>query len=472
MEITGRKAERQLLQECALSGRPVFLAIYGRRRIGKTYLVKEHFNNHFTFYVTAEANVSKSDQLAVFDAALDKYFTGDIQASRSWLHAFTQLESQLTSLTTTEKKIIFIDELPWFDTRKSGFLPALEHFWNSFASSRPDIMLIVCGSAASWMIKNLIDSYGGLHNRVTHSISLEPFTLAETEEFCRSHGVVFNRHQLAEAYMILGGIPYYLELLNKGLSLSQNVDALFFAKNAPLKNEFDRLFRSLYRSAGNHIRIIEALGTQNTGLSRHEIIKACGISDGGALSGTLRELEQCGFISTIDDYNKRRNGEYYHLVDFFSLYYLRYVKGNRTKDEHYWTNYLLHPAHGNWCGHAFERLCLAHIPQIKACLGITGVITNACSWRSTNSASPLQIDLVINRKDQVINLCEIKYTTSEFSIDADYAEHLAARRQRFISETATRSAIHQTMITTYGLTHNAFANNIQSQITLDDLFAG
>jgi len=470
MEIIGRKRERQILQDCAEMARPAFVAVYGRRRIGKTFLIKEHFNNRFSFYVSAESDATKTEQLAVFHAALKKYFTGDIPAPKNWLNAFILLEQLLCSLPTTEKKIVFIDELPWFDTHRSRFLPALEHFWNSFASSRPDILLIVCGSAASWMIKNLIDSYGGLHNRITHRIVLEPFTLTECEEFFRSRGVLLNRYQIAEAYMILGGIPYYLEQFDKSLGLNQNIDALFFAKNAKLKGEFKRLYRSLFRSADKHIKIVETLGASSLGLSRQEIVKASGISDGGALTDALRELEQCGFISFSDDYNKRRNGEYYVLVDFFSQYYLAYLKDNRTKDEHFWTSYLLDPAHHNWCGRVFERLCLAHVPQIKAKLGVSGVHTSVYSWRSSKPSSPLQIDLVIDRKDHVINLCEIKYSKSVFAIDDTYAQHLALRRQRFIDETGTKKAVHQTTITTYGLTHNAYVNDIQSQVVLDDLF--
>jgi hypothetical protein len=346
----------------------------------------------------------------------------------------------------------------------------LEHFWNTFASSRPDILLIVCGSAASWMIKNIIDSYGGLHNRITHSIALEPFTLAECEEFYRSRKIVLNRYQMAEAYMILGGIPYYLEQMDKSLGLNQNIDLLFFAKNARLKGEFQRLYRSLFRSADNHIRIVEALGASASGLNRQEIIAASDISDGGALTDILRELEQCGLVAATDDFNKRRNGEYYRLTDFFSLYHLKYIKGNRSQDEHFWISYLLDPAHRNWCGHAFERLCMAHVPQIKARLGIAGVITSVYSWRSVDHTSPVQIDLVLDRNDKIINLCELKYSTSAFALDRKYAEHLDARRQRFVDETGTHSAVHQTMITTYGLVHNAYANDIQSQVTLDDLF--
>ncbi|MDR1015040.1 MAG: AAA family ATPase [Coriobacteriales bacterium] len=471
MEIIGRRHERQILRSCAQADRPAFVAVYGRRRVGKTFLVKEHFDNRFAFYVSAESDAPMAEQMAIFHAALQKHFTGDIPVPKNWLAAFMHLERLLESLPTTEKKVVFIDELPWFDTRRSRFLPALEHFWNSFASSRPDILLIVCGSAASWMINNLIDSYGGLHNRITHQIQLQPFTLAECEEFFRSRGVVFNRRQVAEAYMILGGIPYYLEQVDKSFGLNQNIDALFFAQSAKLKGEFRRLYASLFRSAANHLRVVEALGANASGLSRQQIVAASGIADGGALSDILRELEQCGLIAATDDYNKRRNGEYYRLADFFSQFHLRYIAGKRSQDEHFWTNYLLDPAHHNWCGHAFERLCLAHTAQIKAKLGIAGVITNTYSWRSTDRSSPLQIDLVLDRNDRVVNLCEIKYRMSEFAIDSAYAAHLAARRQRFIEETGTRSAVHQTMITTYGLGHNAYANDIQSVITLDDLFA-
>jgi AAA+ ATPase superfamily predicted ATPase len=471
MNIIGRKRECEILRECYDANRPDFVAVYGRRRIGKTYLIKEFFNNRFTFYVSGMADEKMPVQLQNFHFALKEYFEGDFSLPLNWLEAFVQLEHLIKSQPTKEKKVVFIDELPWFDTPKSGFLSALEHFWNSFASSRPDILLIVCGSATSWMVSNLINNYGGLHNRITEQIALQPFTLRECEEYYQSMGIVFNRYQIAESYMILGGVPYYMSRMKSMYGLNQNIDMLLFAKNSALAGEFDRLYRALFRHSDNHIRIVRLLSEKTTGLTRQEIIDQSGIPDGGGLTKVLAELEQCGFIESHNDFNKRRNGEYYKLIDFYSLFYLKYIEKNKSNDEHYWTNYLLDPAHRTWCGYAFERVCMAHQLQIKTKLGISGISTNIYSWRSKDSKPSSQIDMIIDRKDGIINLCEIKYSLGKYTISEKDDNDFLRRRTAFLSETETKSALHQTMITTYGLEHNAYRNNIQSEITLDDLFA-
>jgi AAA+ ATPase superfamily predicted ATPase len=479
MDIIGRNREQRLLQNRDESGRPEFVAIYGRRRVGKTYLVNEQFRGRITFSVTGIADEKKNVQLREFHAALQKYFTGDTPVPQDWFTAFRQLESFLEHDATRGRKILFIDELPWLDTPKSGFLHALEHFWNSFASTRPDIMLIVCGSAASWMIKNLIDNYGGLHDRVTERIVMEPFILHECEKFLSSRGISFNRSQIAEAYMILGGIPFYLDAMDRSLGLNQNIDLLLFEKNAKLDGEFNRLYHSLFRHAENHIRIVDTLARVASGMTRQELSLKSGIADGGGLSKVLSELEACGLISTQFDISKRRNGEYYRLIDFYTLFYFRYLAGTRSRDPHFWTNYLTDPAHYSWCGYAFERLCMAHIPQIKQKLGISGVITQTFAFRSSgekggsfkNPSTPgAQIDLVIDRKDDTINLCEAKYSNKPYELLENDVLDLQRKKEVFLRETATRKSLHLTMITAKGLVHNANHNSIQSEVTLDDLF--
>jgi predicted AAA+ superfamily ATPase len=470
MSIIGRVYEKSVLQSCYESEQPEFVAVYGRRRIGKTYLIKEYFNNHFTFSVSGMADETMHTQLENFHYSLQDYFEGDIPFPKNWLNAFVILERLIKALNTKAKKIIFIDELPWMDTPKSGFLAALEHFWNSFASSRPDILLIVCGSATSWMITNLINNYGGFHNRLTEQIALKPFTLRECEEYFSNNGIVFNRYQIAEAYMILGGVPYYLSQMKRMYGLNQNIDALLFAKNAKLAGEFDRLYNSLFKHSENHIKIVILLSEKTEGLSRQEIIAASGIPDGGGLTKILNELEQCDLIASYRDYNKRRNGEYYKLIDFYSLFYLKFIKSNKQQDENFWTNYMLTPSHRTWCGYAFERVCLAHTKQIKAKLGISGVLSNVFAWRSFDSKPAAQIDMVIDRKDGVINLCEIKYSLNRYALDKADNDDLERKRVAFLAETGTKSALHQTMVTTYGLENNAYRNGIQSEITLDDLF--
>jgi hypothetical protein len=320
------------------------------------------------------------------------------------------------------------------------------------------------------MLSNLIDSYGGLHNRVTETILVEPFSLYDCELFYHSRGISFNKPQIAEAYMILGGIPYYMDAMDKMLGLNQNIDMLLFQQNARLSNEFSRLYHSLYRDANKHIRIVETLAMNSAGMSRQELSAANGITDGGGLTKTLNELEVCGLISRVSDIRKKKSREYYKLVDFFSLFYLKFLVNRRGNDSHYWTNFLSDPAHNTWCGYAFERLCMAHIQQIKQKLGISGVITDVYAFHSTSGKGGAQIDIVIDRKDGTINLCECKYYNKPYRLTEKDIEDIKHKREVFINETGTKKSIHLTMITANGLVQNAFLNDIQSEIALDDLF--
>ena len=470
MKLIGRIKERRILTRCGISEKPEFIAVYGRRRVGKTFLITEHFNNKFAFSVTGISEGTTKEQLNEFRNSLKRYYKGDFPALKNWFDAFFLLESQLAQDRSIGKKVIFIDELPWFDTHKSSFIKALEHFWNAFASRQPDILLIVCGSAASWIINNLINSYGGLHNRVTETIIVEPFDLYECEAFYHSRGIAFTRRQMAEAYMILGGIPYYMDLMDKMYGLNQNIDLLLFDKNAKLGGEFSRLYHSLFHKAENHIRVVEALATKNSGLTRQELMVSCGISNGGGLTKVLSELESCGFITRSYDINRKRNGEYYKLIDFFTLFYFKYLKKRVSTEPHYWTNYLSDPAHASWCGYAFERLCAAHIRQIKQKLGISGVITEVYTFRSSLQKGGAQIDILIDRRDDTINLCECKFSSKPYTLTEFDIEDLENKKMVFLKETNKKKSIHITMITANGLTHNAYNNEIQAEITLDDLY--
>ena len=470
MEIIGREYERNLLRRCENSGKPEFVAVYGRRRVGKTFLIVEHFNNKFLFSVTGVSGGKMKDQLRVFFDSLKKHFQSDIPAPTDWFAAFGLLAELTEQNNSLIRKVLFIDEMPWLDTPKSNFLPALEHFWNSFASRRKDIMLIVCGSAASWIIKKVLDDYGGLHNRVTETIIVEPYLLHECEAFYRSRSIAFTRQQMAEAYMILGGIPYYLEAMDKTYGLNQNIDLLLFDNNAKLGNEFNRLYHSLFRYADNHMRVAQALSANSAGMTRQELAAACEISDGGGLTKILDEMEACGLLGRNNSYKKRKSGDYYNLIDFFSLFYFKFLKENRGRDLHFWTNFLSYPAHNAWCGYAFERLCMAHIRQIKQKLGISGVIAEIYTFRSVQKSGGAQIDLVIDRNDDVVNICECKYTRQPYEISDLDAAGFERKKEVFLRETGSKKSIHFTMISANGLIHNAFCNDIRSIITLDDLF--
>ena len=471
-QIIGRLAELKKLKALQSEPGSVFVALYGRRRVGKTFLVRQAFTNQFDFYLTGMANVTLSQQLANFHAAVQQYADPAKQweAADSWFNAFRQL-SDLLEQSKSEKKLVFLDELPWLDTPHSGFIPALEHFWNSWASARNDVILIVCGSAASWMINNLINNTGGLHNRITHRIKLEPFTLAECEAFFKSKGGVFDRYQLILLYMSIGGIPFYLNQVDVTASAAQNINRMCFETEGLLRNEFNNLYRSIFNKADRHMAVIEALSKKVKGLTRTDIIKAAKLLTGGGVTRILSELEESGFIRKYVPFGKKERNSLYQLSDCYSLFYLRWIKNSSTLDENTWINQLDSPAQRAWSGYAFEQVCLAHIKEIKQGLGISGVQTATSSWISRVSKKGAQVDLVIDRRDQVITICEMKFSMNHFAIDKSYADELRNKIGVFREETKTRKAIFLCFVTTYGLTKNSYsAALVQNEITMDVLF--
>nr|MBQ5605162.1 AAA family ATPase [Bacteroidales bacterium] len=470
--IIGRKEEQQILHSAVQSDNSEFVAVYGRRRVGKTYLIRETFGYKFTFQHTGLAKGNTKEQLFSFAISLRDAGYDDCPIPKSWLEAFSLLSAYLKN-STDEKKIVFLDELPWMDTPRSNFISAFEHFWNGWASARKDIVLIICGSATSWIINKVINDHGGLHNRVTKQIALQPFTLKECEMFAQSKGLEMSRYQLAECYMVLGGIPYYWSLLEKGLSFAQNIDKIIFAKNGKLSNEFNQLYASLFKSPEQYIDIVTALGKKKAGMTREEIIVATDKYSNGALSKVLDELEYCGFIRKYNGFGKKSKQAIYQLIDNYTLFYFKFIRQNENNDEHFWSASIDSAMHRAWSGLAFERLCMAHMQQIKAALGIAGVLSNVYSWRkeADETSDGAQIDLLIDRKDQVINLCEMKYSLSEYVIDAEYEQKLRNKKSIFIDTTNTRKAVHLTMVTTFGIKANAHSGIVQNEITLEDLFS-
>ena len=469
-DIIGRNTEIKRFTEYLDSGKAELVAVYGRRRVGKTFLIKQFFSDKFVFYLSGAENANRQQQLFNFTTALNHYSGKENPIVEDWQNAFVQLEKYLRSIKTKGRKVIFIDELPWLDNAKSGFLPAFEYFWNTFASSQKEIFLVICGSATSWIMNKIIKNRGGLHNRVTRQMLLEPFTLNETEQFLKSKKMVLSRFQIAECYMILGGIPYYLEQFEKSLSLSQNIDNLFFKKNAVLRDEYSKLYASLFKSPEKHTQIIEVLAKKRKGLTRNEIIKFSTLSNGGGLTTMLEELELCGFISINNNFSTKKNRQLYQLTDFYSLFYLHFVKDIKETNSNYWSSLMDTGKHNAWAGYSFELLCQSHILQIKRVLSIGGVVSYTSSWRSKDAENGAQIDFLIDRNDNVINLCEIKYATKEFVITKSYDENLRNKRAVFTEETHTKKSVHITMITTYGIKHNEYWNNIQSEVLLNDLF--
>ena len=467
--VIGRREQKEKLDAYISGDRSEFVVVYGRRRVGKTFLLREYLKGKLDFQMTGLANATSKEQLVNFHAAIQKQSRVPVAFANTWFEAFQQL-IDLLEKSNSKRKIIFIDELPWLDTPRSGFLSAFEHFWNDWASARHDVLLLVCGSATSWITKKLLNNKGGLHNRVTRRMSISPFTLKESEEYLLSKNIVFNRYQLVESYMIFGGVPYYLSLLEKGKSLAQNVDKLFFSENAELRNEFDNLYASLFKNHENYVKVVEALAKKSIGLTRDEILKQTKLSDGGGASRILQELEECKFIRKYNAFDKKTKDGLYQLTDFYSLFYYKIIQKNEYKDVSFWSSSIDSGQHRAWSGYAFEQVCLAHIDQIKNKLGISGMQCKTASWRSKTANNGAQIDLLIERKDQIINLCEMKYSTEEFLIDKNYDLQLRNKVGAFRQETKTRKAVHLTLITTYGIKQNEYAGMIQSEVKMDDLF--
>ncbi len=479
--IVGREQEIKRLENYMSSSKSEFIAIYGRRRVGKTFLVKELFDGQFTFRITGKDNVSTKEQLANFTFALDDQLGVDVHP-QNWTEAFHLFQKSLEE-RQERIKILFFDELPWFDTHSSKFISALEHFWNDWAFYRDDIKLIVCGSATTWMLDQVINARGGLHNRVTHNILLSPFNLHEVELYFHSQGFNYERPEIIECYMAVGGVAYYLSLFERDKSVVQNIQQLCFTRGGGLTEEFERLFKSLFKKADNHLTIVTALKNKGKGLTRMELLDATRLPNNGRFSQLLRELEQCDFIRSYSPFGKSKKDVMYQLADPFCLFYFKFMYNKGAFLNNYWIKMQTTAAYDSWCGHAFEIVCLHHINQIVKALGIDGSINTPCSWSYRPSTKVMedqnadddlkhgtQIDLLIDRSDKSISICEMKYCEGEYEIDKAYDNHLAHRLKVFKKVTKTTKTLIPTFITPHGLYNNMYARKIGREVKGDDLF--
>lgn len=472
--LIGRAVEKSLLDECYSSGKAELVAVYGRRRIGKTFLVKNHLGDRFDFFVTGMYEGRLGDELAIWNRKMVDYSGYPYTVPKSWDEAFGQLKHYISNLKKN-RVVIFIDEMPWLDTPKSGFVRSFECFWNDWGSSVKNLMMVICGSATTWMNDNVIAQKGGLHNRVTRRIKLSPFNLHETNLFLESKGIRWNEHQKAECYMIFGGTPYYLDLLHREMSLAQNVDFLFFRKDAELSGEYGILLKSLFKNSLIYRRVIELMAKKSRGMTRKELMDGLKCRQGGTFSGIMENLQNCDFIRAYSAFGKKERDTMYQLTDMFILFCLKFVKDSGGKDESFWSNSIDSPSHRSWTGYAFEQLCLNHIPQIKESLGIRGILSNVCSWTRTadkeKGVKGRQIDMLIERRDQVINVCEAKFSMTPFVITDSYLQEMRERMEDFRETTHTSSALHLTVIASSGLKANEHSGEIQKVITLKDLSA-
>ncbi len=469
--MVGREKEQRRLRELSDSGESEFVVVYGRRRVGKTYLVRETFDGDFAFCHSGMARVGMAKQLQAFRSSLKDWGRGECPRLENWIDAFDELK-QVIRDSVLPRKIVFIDEMPWMDTPKSGFVPALEHFWNGWASARKDVVLIVCGSATSWVIDKVLRNKGGLHNRVTEQIALEPFTLRECELYAQARGLDYTRRMVTECYMALGGIPYYWRMLRRGKSPALDFDELFFSPHGRLKDEFEELYASLFRKKEAYVKIVTALGKKLCGLTREELVAAAGLPDGGRLKKYLEELESCGFIKKYSAIGKRTKDSVYQLIDNFTLFYLRFVADVEDSHRRLWTERLETAEYYSWAGRAFEHVCMQHVRGIKHALEIGGVRSSEYSWRGVAAdGKPAQIDLLIERNDGIVDLCEMKFTKEAYALSEMEWNAIARRRAALRKVLPTSMAIHVVMVTDAPMQQNAWSKEIVSFITVDDLFA-
>lgn len=477
--MIGRKQEVDELNRIYNRNKAELVAIYGRRRVGKTYLVDETFEGRITF---RHAGLSPADedskgllklQLEHFYNSLDIHGMEKCDKPTSWLEAFLLLEKFLQAKDDGNRQVVFLDELPWLDTPKSGFIRAFEAFWNTWGCHRKNLMVIVCGSANSWIQDKLINNHGGLYNRVTYEMKLAPFNLNECEQLYKEYNVNMSRYDIVQSYMIFGGIPFYLGYVNPKMSLAQNVDNLFFSKNAVLRDEYNKLFSSVFTNPDAVKNIVRLLYTRNAGYTRKEIVEKLNVTDGGRLSRNLNALISSDFIIKYVPFGFGKREEHYKLIDPFCIFYLHFIEGQKKVSDKFWQQNSTSASISSWRGFAFENVCFNHVDQIKYALGIPAVITETSAWsKKEDDSEGIQIDLLITRNDNVINMCEIKYYSGPYKVDKDYYAKILRRQSVLSEKVSAKVSIHSTLITTFGLVNNEYSGAFVNAITMDDLFRG
>lgn len=472
--LIGREKEVAVLQSLLTTGESELVSVIGRRRVGKTFLVQSVYEGRIAFEITGMQNASVKEQLENFTAALSLHARPALPLQRpaSWMEAFQLLILHLENTAAPQKRVIFFDEMPWLASHRSGFLNAFGFFWNSWAVKK-NVVVVICGSAASWMIRKVVHNKGGLYNRITKRIHLQPFSLNETERYLQARGLNLNRYQITELYMAMGGIAHYLKDIQKGESVAQNIDRICFDPMGSLYDEFSQLYPSLFEHSENHIAVVRALASKWTGLSRPEIIRITGISNGGGLTKTLEELQYSGFIASYQPFGRVRREALYRLTDEYSHFYLKFIEPMRGEGPGVWNAFRKKPGFQAWSGYAFESICLKHLPEIKKALGISGIFSTSSSFyqKGTEGMDGCQIDLLIDRDDGVINLCEIKWVSSEFIITKAYGAELRKKIALFRHYAKTKKQVFLTFISTYGLLANEHSRGlVDRELRLEDLF--
>ena len=478
--LIGREKETQELINLYNSSKAEFVAVYGRRRVGKTFLVDEALKGKITFRHAGLSPIDEQnrknnlkEQLTHFFFSLQMQGLKRGKRPSTWMEAFYMLIQLLESKKRTDKRqVVFIDELPWLDTPRSGFMTAFEGFWNTWGCHRDNLMLIVCGSASSWMLDNLINNHGGLYGRTTYEIKLHPFTLGECEEYYQKNGIRMSRYDIVQSYMIIGGIPYYLGYMKKGLSLAQNIDQLFFSEGAKLHDEYDRLFASVFSNPEQMKKIVQLLGERRMGFSRKEILTQTGLEDCGASTKMLKALVASDFIQPYVPFGKSTRDIHYKLKDSFCLFYMKFIRGQKELEPDFWMHNVTSPSINAWRGFSFEEVCFSHANKIKQALNILGVSSSQSGWvvRGDEDSEGAQLDLLIDRKDNVVNMCEMKFYSEPFSVSKAYHAKLVHRQNLLAEQLPRKTVIQPVLVTTEGLVYNEYSGIFQNTVTLDNLF--
>lgn len=467
--LVGRKREISILNKMLKSNSSELIAVYGRRRVGKTFLIREIYKKHMVFELTGYYKGSMHDQLRNFHTQLQSSSArfNKVKVPDNWFTAFQLLEEYLNRLKTIKKKVVFIDEFPWIATSRSKFLMAFEHFWNTYCTKRTDLVVVVCGSAASFMVNKIIKNKGGLHNRLSCKLQLLPFSMNETEQFLKSKNIHLTQYDILQLYMAVGGVPHYLDKINRGESVIQNIDRLCFESNGDLVNEFNEVFISLFSNSKTHEKIIRMLSKTKRGITRNELLEMCRFGSGGVFSKTLDELIESGFVSQYTPFGKKTKDSLFRLSDEYSLFYLKFIEPNKGQGSGTWANLFPKQTYKSWKGFVFETICLKHVEQIKQELGVAKIYSIHSSWFNSKA----QVDLVIDRDDRIINLCEIKFYDGSFTINKPVYDNIKNKLLQFKESTKTRKNVFITMITTFGVSENANSLElVTNNLTMGCLF--
>ncbi len=470
--MVGRQQQTQQINELINSPKSEFIGVLGRRRVGKTFLIDSVLGEYFCFQMTGIQDQSTAEQLENFNRKLFLYSKAAYQstAPKNWGEAFFQLRMYLDTLPKKKKQVIFLDELPWISTSNSGFLQQLAHLWNDYLSKHQHFILVVCGSASSWIKKHITNDKGGLHNRLTATIHLEPFTLAETKAFLYAKNIKLTHQEIAKIYMAMGGIPYYLDDIKRGETATKAIERMCFEENGRLTNEYNNLYKALFYNATHHELIVSALAGSQKGMLRSEILAKTKIQDGGPFTRAMIDLLDCGFVGTLSQFGQKKREEVYRLRDEYTAFYHRFIKLQKRYESGMWALQASSQNYKIWLGYAFELLVHRHIDKVRSKLGISGIYSEIATLYQ-NETLPMQIDLLINRKDNAVNFCEIKHYESGFVFDKKKHKEITQKLQLFKQILGKRKQVFYTFISNQEAVQNEYSLElIDNVVLLDDLF--